>query len=619
MSNAGRKQDPIWGCYIKLPNVTGKTGSRAKCKDCGAEMQGLVVRMKDHMHKCKGGEDDQQLPDFDSDIAAIGQQQDVEQGQSASTHASATTSSDTMNDIQEASLSSGTGPRFAATSTGTRVKPEIDVEKLTKPTKVRRLDSFVTKTTRSEKEILDEQIARFIYATNSSFRVVEHEEFKKTVQLLRPGYTPPSRQDVAGKLLNTVHAKCLNTGKELLQGKTVCMSLDGWSNVHNEPIICATVTTSNSDIYLVDTVDTSGHAHTSDYLSEVAISAIKKCETTFGCYIRSIVTDNATNMTKMRNELKEREDIDVITYGCSAHLMNLLAKDLEIANIKEQVVQVTKYFRNNHFAAAAYKSAGGLRLVMPQEVRWNTMADCLETYISQWPKLMSVCEQNRDEIDKDISNIVTNIGLKRSAEELLKRLKPIAVALDSVQRDSCNIAEAVEIWKKLKSDLPLESRDAKKKFQKRVDQALSPYHLLANIIHPQYRGKNLTNAEYDTGMSLAAEEYTASVPDLINYKAQAVPFQCFMFEKNILETVKPVDWWKSQADHLNQQTVDIANQLLTATASSAGVERVFSSFGLVQSTLRNRLGSERAGKLVFLFKLMNKKPAEGVHEHLYTD
>ena len=38
--------------------------------------------------------------------------------------------------------------------------------------------------------------------------------------------------------------------------------LDGWSNIHNEPIICITVTTSSGHIYLVDTVDTSGQPHT---------------------------------------------------------------------------------------------------------------------------------------------------------------------------------------------------------------------------------------------------------------------------------------------------------------------------------------------------------------------
>ena len=105
------------------------------------------------------------------------------------------------------------------------------------------------------------------------------------------------------------------------------------------------------------------------------------------------------------------------------------------------------------------------------------------------------------------------------------------------------------------------------------------------------------------------------------YKAEASPFKSFMYKQNVLDSVKPLDWWKSHADHLNQETVSVVHQLLIATASSAGVERVFSSFGLVHSNLRNRLGIEKAGKLVFLFKLMNKKPVaeEVADEHLYCN
>ena len=39
-----------------------------------------------------------------------------------------------------------------------------------------------------------------------------------------------------------------------------------------------------------------------------------------------------------------------------------------------------------------------------------------------------------------------------------------------------------------------------------------------------------------------------------------------------------------------------------ACASSASIERVFSTFGLVHSKLRNRLGIEKAAKLVFCFR-----------------
>lgn len=47
--------------------------------------------------------------------------------------------------------------------------------------------NFVIKTSRQEKEILDEKCARFIFASNLHFRVVEHIEFKSFCEKLRPG------------------------------------------------------------------------------------------------------------------------------------------------------------------------------------------------------------------------------------------------------------------------------------------------------------------------------------------------------------------------------------------------------------------------------------------------
>jgi len=44
--------------------------------------------------------------------------------------------------------------------------------------------------------------------------------------------------------------------------------------------------------------------------------------------------------------------------------------------------------------------------------------------------------------------------LKRSAEDLLARLEPIAEALDRVQRDGSSTADAVAAWKQLEDKLP---------------------------------------------------------------------------------------------------------------------------------------------------------------------
>jgi len=97
----------------------------------------------------------------------------------------------------------------------------------------------------------------------------------------------------------------------------------------------------------------------------------------------------------------------------------------------------------------------------------------------------------------------------------LQRLKPIAFALDKIQSDSCTIADTVEIWKTLETDLALVNRDAKQKFKKRLEQALSPYHFLANIMHPKFRGQSLTDAQLATGMELATTKYGQIVTNLI--------------------------------------------------------------------------------------------------------
>ncbi len=52
------------------------------------------------------------------------------------------------------------------------------------------MKNYVMQTSKSEKEALDAQVARYIYATNTPFSAAAHSEFVKLVQMLRPGYTP---------------------------------------------------------------------------------------------------------------------------------------------------------------------------------------------------------------------------------------------------------------------------------------------------------------------------------------------------------------------------------------------------------------------------------------------
>jgi len=120
-------------------------------------------------------------------------------------------------------------------------------------------------------------------------------------------------------------------------------------------------------------------------------------------------------MKKMRSNLAQNSDLismDIITYGCNAHIFNLLSKDLKIKDVIDNVKIIVKHFRNNHFSGAKYKMAGGRALNIPIEVRWNTVSDMLETYLDisdmletyldNWCIMAKVCNDHRAAIDGSI-------------------------------------------------------------------------------------------------------------------------------------------------------------------------------------------------------------------------
>lgn len=122
------------------------------------EIQGILDRMKNHFSKCSN----RSLQD---DVVEI--------------------FSNSILDFEE----SRTTPVPHATGTTSK---EIQ----------RSLNNFVWRTSKSEKTQLDEQAARFFFAANIGFQKVEHVDFLKFCELLRPGYKPPCRKILSQSLRN---------------------------------------------------------------------------------------------------------------------------------------------------------------------------------------------------------------------------------------------------------------------------------------------------------------------------------------------------------------------------------------------------------------------------------
>ena len=75
--------------------------------------------------------------------------------------------------------------------------------------------------------------------------------------------------------------------------------------------------------------------------------------------------------------------------------------------------------------------------------------DCLRTFIKNHSIYVSIKTDllaKDEDMPKNISNMVDNIGLLREAENMLTHMNKFSAALDLFQSDKTHIGCAVKIW-----------------------------------------------------------------------------------------------------------------------------------------------------------------------------
>ena len=82
--------------------------------------------------------------------------------------------------------------------------------------------------------------------------------------MLRPGTKVYGRHTLSERLLEEEYKDVCSAAQKEIGGKMATLSVDGWSNLTNQPVLGVSV-----DHWLIDTVDTGGKPHNSEYVAEV--------------------------------------------------------------------------------------------------------------------------------------------------------------------------------------------------------------------------------------------------------------------------------------------------------------------------------------------------------------
>lgn len=472
------------------------------------------------------------------------------------------------------------------------------------------------KNTKTESEILDKQVAKMIFSTNSSYKLVEHPEFKAMIEMLRPGYKAPNRFIIANEFLNKTNNTNLRNIVHSLCGKSVCMSIDGWSDVYNDSTVCISICNIEEQIvHLIDTINTKDQPHTTQYLCDMAAKLICKCNI-YDCRVTSLVFNSAVSVHDMHENLAKHPDLkgkNIVIYKCSSYLLNLLSKDFQIPDIVDNFKVVVKYLKDTPFVKTKYKIAGGNTINLPLEItNSNTLIDILESYIQNVPIIAKICNENNDFIDPGIGKMVNHMNLYNNVKEYLDIHKMISVAIFKCQSNTCTIGEATEIWLDLINQFETKSDVVYMKAVKQFEMASTPAHYLANILDPRFEGKKLNRSQLDKALKYVETYHPNVLYDLIEYQAHSGPYKDFLFTvaNRHNRNVKPIVWWKSlgktEHNRISEQMFVLNKQLHSTIASSSGIEHMFSTFGFMNSKVSNIIVTQKTLKVVVLQIYLNE-------------
>ncbi|KAH9889016.1 ribonuclease H-like domain-containing protein [Cubamyces lactineus] len=435
--------------------------------------------------------------------------------------------------------------------------------------------------------------------------------------------------------------------KTHLQGRYGTGQSDGWKSIAKTSII-ASMINAEYDPYILHSHDVTEQPKTAENLLKIVDAEIEFCEKVLKVILAAWCTDGGGDCAKMRRLLKMKRP-DLATPHCWSHQIRLTVGDYlklktPAVSVLDTALEIIKWFNNHSGALALLRQEQMKRYGQVLSFPYGWVRRFTAHYISSdrllelehafrslvldaKAKLVACAGKERAQIDKAKSLIeqLEQPAFWCHLREARDHLEPLAIASNATQGDNARLDVVLVTL----ASLYLIYSDASPERDLYIlAVVLNPFLRLAPL-----RGNNLllthkalwqmfkrnyermmqqrtdnelysTFLEYfkgvgewsDKGMGL--EEIT----ELANHAGKPV---------NLLEV------WRSADTHDSSGAnglVKFALRLFSIVPNSAGVERLFSLMGIIQTKLRNRIGVEKSRKVVLVKADINRTYGSGRQE-----
>lgn len=229
----------------------------------------------------------------------------------------------------------------------------------------------------------------------------------------------PKARTVSGVLLDKAYDKTFETLQDVLQNSSeLGIISDGWTNIRGDHIVNFLVKAPGKPSMYYKSIDTSGIYQDAE---AVAAAHTEVLEELGAEKFSSVVNDNAPVM-KASQKIIESNLPGISTFGCAAHAMNLLVKNMlepySGGNISQFVLstpstkiyffpvlaesgEVIKFVNNHHRVRALFNSARKgddtvkkLHVAVP--TRWFSQFASLKSVLDARYVLDRICDENTE-------------------------------------------------------------------------------------------------------------------------------------------------------------------------------------------------------------------------------
>ena len=395
-------------------------------------------------------------------------------------------------------------------------------------------------------------------------------------------------------------------------------------NYRSESIVNLIVSTPTP--YLYESISTGSESHDGEFYCQKVSEIVKKVGPK---KVVGFVTDNASVMKKSWRLLSVKYP-HLITFGCSAHGLNLLCKDImsipRLRKLEKLANSIVNVFKKSALLSGRIKELSSqqgsekIELKLSNKTRWVSTLLSFTSLLKSKSIIRQIAVDTKYEASlgrQKLSEILSS-NFWDELTETTEIMKPIAKWIILLQTEKKPMLHLVfpafqEIKRKISSyflKTSLTEREKKSildSIKKRQGFCVKPAHLAAHLLDCDAQGNELSASQTHVAMDflfqwtqkIFPEEVDKVMADLAEFRSKTGIFSSESYLWRMRSSkLTVVQWWGLYSGKLS--LADIAIGLLNINPTTATTERSFSTFKLIQSAKRNRLTNERAGKLVFL-------------------